>query len=49
MGLTVLKVEVGNPTKPEETIEVEFLIDSEAIYSVVPAKILKKLVIEKRR
>lgn len=43
VGLVVLKVEVGNPAKPEVTEEVEFLIDSGAIYSVVPTKILKKL------
>jgi clan AA aspartic protease len=43
MGLTVLRVEVGNPAKPTRTEEVEFLIDSGAIYSVVPARILKRL------
>ncbi len=43
MGLTVLKVEVGNPARPTRTEEVEFLIDSGAIYSVVPARILKRL------
>ncbi|MEW6557146.1 MAG: aspartyl protease family protein [Elusimicrobiota bacterium] len=43
MGLTVLKVEVGNPAKPEITEKVEFLIDSGAIYSVVPSGILNKL------
>lgn len=43
MGLTVLRVEVGNPAKPMRTEEVEFLIDSGAIYSVVPARILKRL------
>jgi clan AA aspartic protease len=43
MGLTVLKVEVGNPAKPTRMEEVEFLIDSGAIYSVVPARILKRL------
>jgi clan AA aspartic protease len=43
MGLTVLEVEVGNPAKPEVTEKVEFLIDSGAIYSVVPAPILDKL------
>ena len=43
MGLTVLEVEVGNPAKPDITEKIEFLIDSGAIYSVVPAKILKKL------
>ena len=43
MGLTVLQVEVGNPAKPRVTEKLEFLIDSGAIYSVVPAPILKKL------
>jgi predicted aspartyl protease len=43
MGLTVLKIEVGNPAKPEVTEELEFLIDSGAIYSVVPAEVLKRL------
>ena len=40
MGLTVLKIVVGNPAQPEVTEEVEFLIDSGAIYSVVPVKFL---------
>ena len=43
MGLTVLEVEVGNPAKPKITKKVEFLIDSGAVYSVVPAPILRKL------
>jgi clan AA aspartic protease len=43
LGLTVLEMEVGNPAKPEVTEKVEFLIDSGAIYSVVPSRILKKL------
>lgn len=43
MGLTVLEVEVGNPAEPDVTEKVEFLIDSGAIYSVVPAPILDML------
>jgi clan AA aspartic protease len=43
MGLTILDVEVGNPANPTVTKKIEFLIDSEAIYSVVPAPILEKL------
>lgn len=43
MGMTVLEIEVGNPARPEVTEKVEFLIDSGAIYSVVPTPILKKL------
>jgi len=43
MGLTVLELDVGNPTNPEVTEKVEFLIDSGAIYSVVPSPILERL------
>lgn len=43
MGLTVLEIEVGNPANPEVTEKVDFLIDSGAIYSVVPTPILEKL------
>jgi len=43
MGLTVLEIEVGNPGKPEVTEKIEFLIDSGAIYSVVPTPILENL------
>ncbi|MBI4514128.1 MAG: aspartyl protease family protein [Gemmatimonadetes bacterium] len=46
MGLTVLVVEVGNPANPEVREKVEFLIDSGAIYSVVPTAILDKLGIQ---
>jgi clan AA aspartic protease len=43
MGLTVLELEVGNPASPELTESIEFLIDSGAIYSVVPSPVLEKL------
>ena len=43
MGLTVLEVEVGNPANPEVTKKLEFLVDSGAIYSVVPTPILERL------
>lgn len=42
MGLTALGIEVANPAAPEIAEKVEFLIDSGAIYSVVPAPILQK-------
>lgn len=38
-----MELEVGNPAKPEVTEKVEFLIDSGAVYSVVPLQILKRL------
>jgi len=43
MGLTVLEIEVGNPATPETTERIEFLIDSGAIYSVVPSEVLNRL------
>jgi len=43
MGLTVLEIEVGNPARPEVTERVEFLIDSGAIYSVVPTPVLERM------
>jgi clan AA aspartic protease len=43
MGLTVLDIEIGNPSKPEVTETVEFLIDSGAVYSVVPTAVLERL------
>ncbi len=43
MGLTTLQVEVGNPAQPQTTERVEFLVDSGAIYSVVPTAILESL------
>jgi clan AA aspartic protease len=43
MRLTVLEIEVGNPARPEVTEKVELLIDSGAIYSVVPAPVLERL------
>ena len=46
MGLTFLTIEVGNPAQPDVTEGVEFLIDSGAIYSVVPTPILQRLGIQ---
>ena len=43
MGLTTLTLEMANPARPRVTKKVEFLVDSGAVYSVVPAAILKKL------
>ena len=43
MGLTVLRVKVGNPAKPKVTEELEFLVDSGAVYSVVPSRVLRRL------
>src|SRR5712692_2537224 len=49
MGITVLELEVANPAKPALSQKLEFLVDSGAIYSVVPAPILRKLRIKPLR
>jgi predicted aspartyl protease len=43
MGITFLRVKVINPQRPKNSQICEFLVDSGAVYSVVPQKILKKL------
>ncbi len=43
MGLTVIEIAVGNPARPEVTKTLEFLLDSGAVYSVVPTPILDEL------
>ena len=40
MGLMVLEIEVGSPANPDITERIELLIDSGAIYSVVPTSTL---------
>ena len=43
MGLTVLESEAGNDSNPEVTERLDFLVDSGAIYAVVPSPVLRKL------
>ena len=43
MGLTFLEIEIGNPSNPDVTEKIDFLVDSGAIYSVVPTPVLEKL------
>ncbi len=43
MGLTVLRLEVANPASPDVVETVEFLIDSGALYSLVPRPVLQRL------
>ena len=46
MGLTYLEVEVSNPAKPKITEKIKFLVDSGALYSVIPKSVLGKLEIK---
>ena len=43
MGLTYLQVDVSGPATPENSKPVEFLVDSGAEHSVVPASVLDSL------
>jgi hypothetical protein len=38
-----LEIEIGNPSEPNVTEKIDLLVDSGAIYSVVPTLILEKL------
>jgi predicted aspartyl protease len=43
MGLTGLRIEIGNPASPERTEALDLLVDSGAVYSVVPRPVLERL------
>ncbi|HUY25953.1 MAG TPA: hypothetical protein VMV27_00920 [Candidatus Binataceae bacterium] len=48
MGITFTKAKISNPRQPRRrAVEIEFLIDTGAIFSVVPAPIARKLAIAK--
>ena len=46
MGLTYLDLEVANIAKPDVREKLRFLVDSGAVYSVIPTPVLEKLGIE---
>jgi len=43
VGLTHIKVGIANPARPRRATELTFLVDSGAVYSVIPAAVLRKL------
>lgn len=43
MGLTHVRLRIANPAHPKRTAELKFLVDSGAVYSVVPAALLRRL------
>jgi len=43
VGLTHIKVSIANPARPRRAIDLTFLVDSGAVYSVIPAALLRKL------
>jgi len=43
MGLTHVEVTISNPGNPRRAAKLTFLVDSGAIYSVVPKTVLRRL------
>ena len=48
MGLTQLTVRIANPTDATQYRDIEFIVDSGAVYTVAPKKILKEIGIKPR-
>jgi clan AA aspartic protease len=49
MGLTYIEAEISNPVTPDRSERGQFLVDSGALYSVVPAAVLERLGIPRAR
>jgi aspartyl protease family protein len=43
MALTQVEMEIANPSRPARTEKIELLVDSGAIYTVAPARLLRSL------
>ena len=43
MGLVHIRAKIANPARPKKTARVTFLVDSGAVYSVVPGAVLRRL------
>jgi clan AA aspartic protease len=43
MGLTHIELSIANPAKPQRRARLSLLVDSGAVYSVVPSSLLRKL------
>ena len=43
MGMTYINVEIANPAKPNVREKVKLLVDSGALYSVIPRDLINKL------
>ncbi|MCH7472055.1 aspartyl protease family protein [bacterium] len=43
MGLTSLTIEVANVARPDDAVQVECLVDSGAVHSLIPREILEQL------
>ena len=43
MGLTYVQASIANPARPRRSARLKFLVDSGALYSVVPTPVLRRL------
>jgi clan AA aspartic protease len=43
MGLTHIAARIANPARPRKSVRIKFLVDSGAVYSIVPARVLERL------
>jgi clan AA aspartic protease len=43
MGLTYIEARIANPARPRRSARLKFLVDSGALYSVVPTPVLRRL------
>ena len=49
MGLIYIEASVAHPARPKRSVGLKFLLDSGALYSVVPSDVLRKLGVKPRR
>jgi clan AA aspartic protease len=49
MALTYIRASIANPARPRRSARLKFLVDSGALYSVVPASVLRRLGIKPGR
>ena len=47
MGITFTKAKISNPRRRRSSLELELLVDTGAIYSVIPESVARKLALEK--
>lgn len=43
MGINIVTMQIGNPARPQVTVMLDFVVDSGAIFSVVPDAVLRRL------
>jgi clan AA aspartic protease len=46
MGLTHIRARVSNPMRPRRSATIRFMVDSGAVYSVIPGAMLRRLGIQ---